>query len=122
MLQADAGAGYDKIFADGHMREAACMVHARAFHHLLITRATTITEALRRIAQLYAIGEQLRASRRTGPKRLGRTGAPDLPAFKLSNIVALTDKRWGYGPGQGLRFLLGQRSRFQVADPTMKMD
>lgn len=62
VLQADAYAGYDKVFADGHVREAACMAHARRkIHDLHTCKATvTTTEALRRIAQLYAIEEQLR--------------------------------------------------------------
>jgi transposase len=62
VLQADAFAGYDKIFADGRVREAACMAHARRkIHDLHVRKATvTTTEALRRIAQLYAIEEQLR--------------------------------------------------------------
>ena len=62
VLQADAYAGYDKVFSDGHVREAACMAHARRkIHDLHTARATaTTTEALRRIAQLYAIEEQVR--------------------------------------------------------------
>src|SRR5450830_192700 len=62
VLQADAYPGYDKVFADGDVREAACMAHARRkIHDLHTTKATaTTTEVLRRIAQLYAIEEQLR--------------------------------------------------------------
>jgi len=61
VLQADAYAGYDKVFADGHVREAACMAHARRKIHELHTNKATVTttEALRRIAQLYAIEAQL---------------------------------------------------------------
>ena len=62
VLQADAYAGYDKVCAGGHMREAACMAHAsRKIHEQHTTKAkVTTTEALRRIAQLYAIEKQLR--------------------------------------------------------------
>lgn len=62
VLQADAFAGYDKIYADGRVREAACMAHARRkIHDLHVRKATvTTTEALRRIGELYTIEEQIR--------------------------------------------------------------
>lgn len=48
-------------FADGRVREAACMVHGRRkIHDLHVRRATvTTTEALRRIGELYAIEAQI---------------------------------------------------------------
>ena len=62
VLQADAFPGYDKIFADGQIREAACMAHARRkVHDLHVRKATpTTTEALHRIGELYAIEAQIR--------------------------------------------------------------
>ena len=62
VLQADAFAGYDKIFTDGRVKEAACMAHARRkVHDLHVRKATpTTTEALRRIGELYAIEAQIR--------------------------------------------------------------
>lgn len=62
VLQADAFPGYDKIFADGRVREAACMAHARRkVHDLHVRKATgTTTEAMRRIGELYAIEAQIR--------------------------------------------------------------
>lgn len=62
VLQADAYAGYDKVFADGNVREAACMAHARRkIHDLHTSKPTAITtEAMRRIGLLYVIEEQLR--------------------------------------------------------------
>jgi transposase len=62
VLQADAYAGYDQVYADGRVREAACMAHARRkIHDLHVRKATvTTTEALRRIGELYAIEEQIR--------------------------------------------------------------
>jgi transposase len=62
VLQADAFAGYDKIFTDGRVREAACMAHARRkIHDLHVRKVTpTTTEALRRIGELYAIEAQIR--------------------------------------------------------------
>ena len=64
VLQADAYAGYDKIYADGHVKEAACMAHARRkIHDLHVRKATvTTTEALRRIGELYGIEEQIRGA------------------------------------------------------------
>jgi transposase len=62
VLQADAYAGYNQVYADGRVREAACMAHARRkIHDLHVRKATvTTTEALRRIGELYAIEEQIR--------------------------------------------------------------
>lgn len=62
ILQADAYAGYNLVFADGRVQEAACMAHARRkIHDLHVRQVTpTTTEALRRIAELYAIEEQCR--------------------------------------------------------------
>ena len=62
VLQADAYAGYDKIFTDGRVKEAACMAHARRkIHDLHVRKATPTTiEALRRIGELYAIEAQIR--------------------------------------------------------------
>ena len=64
VLQADAYAGYDKIYADGRVKEAACMAHARRkIHDLHVRKATvTTTEALRRIGELYGIEERIRGA------------------------------------------------------------
>ena len=62
VLQADAFAGYDKIYADHRVKEAACMAHARRkIHDLHVRKATaTTTDLLRRIGELYAIEAQIR--------------------------------------------------------------
>src|SRR5450830_894094 len=62
VLKADAFAGYNEVYADGRVREAACMAHARRkIHDLHVRKATvTTTEVLRRIGELYAIEEQIR--------------------------------------------------------------
>ena len=72
VLQADAFAGYDKVFANGNVREAACMAHARRKIHDLHVRKETVTttEALRRIGQLYAIEEQIRGQQPDWRKRI----------------------------------------------------
>src|SRR5476649_2943730 len=62
VLQADAYAGFNALFEDGTIREAACWAHARRkFHDLHAARATPLTtEALRRIAELYVIEAEIR--------------------------------------------------------------
>jgi transposase len=66
------GAGYEKIFAHGRVREAAYMAHARRkVHDLHVRKATvTTTEALRRIGELYAIEEQIRGQPPDQRKRI----------------------------------------------------
>jgi len=86
VLQADAFPGYDKIFADGRVREAACMAHARRkIHDLHVRKATvTTTEALRRIGELYAIEEQLRGQQPDQRKRIRQAQArPLLDDFEV---------------------------------------
>ena len=62
ILQADAYAGFNALYEDGTVREAACWAHARRkLHDLHVHRATaSTTEALRRIAEFYAIEDEIR--------------------------------------------------------------
>jgi transposase len=62
ILQADAYAGFNPVYESGRVTEAACWAHTRRkFHDLHVVHATaTTTEALRRIAELYAIEDQAR--------------------------------------------------------------
>ena len=96
VLQADAYAGYDKVFADGHVCEAACMAHARRkIHDLHMAKATeTTTEALRRIAQLYAIEEQLRGQpperRRAIRQEQARPLLDDFEAWLRTRLLTLS--------------------------------
>jgi transposase len=62
VLQADAYAGFNALYEDGTIREAACWAHARRkFHDLHAARPTALTtEALRRIAELYVIETDIR--------------------------------------------------------------
>jgi transposase len=61
-LQADAYAGYEKIYEDGHILEAACMAHVRRhFYDLHVAHKSPVAaEALERIAGLYAIEKEIR--------------------------------------------------------------
>lgn len=65
MLQADAFAGYDRLFSaereGGPLREAACWAHARRKIHdvYISTQTATAEEALKRIGELYAIEDEI---------------------------------------------------------------
>lgn len=80
VLQADAFPGYDRLFASGHVKEAACMAHARRkIHDLHVRKATpTTTEALHRIGQLYAIEAQIRGQFPDERKRIRQQQAKPL--------------------------------------------
>jgi transposase len=80
VLQADAYAGYDKIFTDDRVQEAACMAHARRkVHDLHARKATpTTTEILRRIGELYAIESQIRGQPADERKRIRQLQAQPL--------------------------------------------
>lgn len=80
VLQADAFAGYDKIYADDRVKEAACMAHARRkIHDLHVRKATpTTTEILRRIGELYAIESQIRGQPPDERKRIRQLQARPL--------------------------------------------
>jgi len=62
VLQADAYAGFNALYEAGSIHEAACWAHARRkFHDLRVARPSALTtEALRRIAELYAIEAGIR--------------------------------------------------------------
>jgi transposase len=62
ILQADAYGGYEALYADGRIVEAACWAHARRkFFELHKAHASPIAaEALKRIGALYAIEAEVR--------------------------------------------------------------
>ncbi|TKI01714.1 IS66 family transposase, partial [Martelella alba] len=62
LLQADAYAGFNALYEEGHIREVGCMAHARRKIHDIHVRhpSPTTTEALRRIGELYAIEADIR--------------------------------------------------------------
>jgi hypothetical protein len=62
ILQADGYSGYNALYAEGRIQEAACWAHARRkfFDVLQVTPSPIATEALRRIAELYAIERTVR--------------------------------------------------------------
>jgi hypothetical protein len=63
-LQADAYAGFNHLYEGGTIYEVACWAHARRkFHEIHIAHASPVTsEAIERIAALYAIEAEIRGS------------------------------------------------------------
>jgi transposase len=61
-LQADAYAGFHHLYEGGTIQEAACWAHVRRkFYELQVAHASPIAaEALKRIAELYAIEGEIR--------------------------------------------------------------
>ncbi len=62
ILQADAYAGFNKLYEDGSIQEAPCLAHIRRkFYDLMEAHKSPVaTEAVERIAPLYKIEEQIR--------------------------------------------------------------
>ena len=62
VLQADAYAGFNALYEDGSIQEAACWAHARRkFYDLHEARPSPLTaEALRRIGELYLVEAEIR--------------------------------------------------------------
>ncbi|MDO2108009.1 transposase, partial [Escherichia coli] len=56
VLQADAYAGFNELYRDGRITEAACWAHARRkIHDVHVRTPSALTEeALKRIGELYA--------------------------------------------------------------------
>lgn len=63
-LQADAYAGFHHLYDTGRITEAACWAHARRkFHEIHVAHPSPVTtEAIERIAALYAIEKEIRGS------------------------------------------------------------
>ena len=62
MLQADAYTGFNKLYRDGQITEAACWARARRKIHDVHVRTPSVLteEILRRIGDLYAIEAEIR--------------------------------------------------------------
>ena len=61
-LQADAYAGYERVYESGRILEAGCWAHVRRkFYDLLVAHKSPVAaEAVERIAGLYAIEKEIR--------------------------------------------------------------
>lgn len=62
MLQADAYAGFNELYRNGRITEAACWAHARRkIHDVHVRTPSALTdEALKRIGELYIIEAEIR--------------------------------------------------------------
>lgn len=76
VLQVDGYAGFERLTAPGGIVLAACWAHARRKFYDLheATGSPIAAEALRRIAELYAIESSIRAARESN------VGIPVIPA------------------------------------------
>ena len=83
-LQADAYAGFRHLYDTGRISEAACWAHARRkFHEIHVAHPSPITtEAIERIAALYAIEKEIRGSTAEVRREVRQTRAAPL----LSNM------------------------------------
>ena len=79
-LQADAYAGFQHLYENGTIVEVACWAHARRkFHEIHIAHASpTTTEAIERVAALYAIEAEIRGSTPEIRKTIRQTRAKPL--------------------------------------------
>lgn len=94
----DAYAGFNALFEDGTIREAACWAHARRkFYDLHAARPTSLTtEALRRIAGLYVIEAEIRGQppdeRRQARQARARPLVDDLERWLRVTLDTLSRK------------------------------
>ena len=98
VLQADAYAGFNALYENGDIHEAACWAHARRkFHDLHAARPSPLTtEALRRIAELYRIEAEIRGKPPDQRKSVRQTEAcpllDDLERWLRTSLEKLSRK------------------------------
>ncbi|HBM9101073.1 TPA: transposase, partial [Escherichia coli] len=82
VLQADAYAGFNELYRDDRITEAACWAHARRkIHDVHVRTPSTLTEeALKRIGELYAIEAEIRGM--TAEQRLAERQLKTKPLLK----------------------------------------
>ncbi|VTQ29145.1 Transposase and inactivated derivatives [Streptococcus pneumoniae] len=88
VLQADAYAGFNELYRDGRITEAACWAHARRkIHDVHVRTPSALTEeALKRIGELYAIEAEIRGM--TAEQRLCRTSVENETAAEIPGKLA----------------------------------
>ena len=97
-LQADAYAGFHHLYNSGRISEAACWAHARRkFHDIHVAHPSpTTTEAIERLAALYAIEKEIRGSTPELRQEVRQTRATPLLASMHSwfeNTLAKLSKK-----------------------------
>jgi transposase len=90
ILQADAYAGFNKLYEDGLIQEAPCMAHIRRkfFDLMEAHRSPVATEAVERIALLYAIEKEIRG--RSPDERRRVRNARARPLIESMHLWLLT--------------------------------
>lgn len=97
-LQADAYAGFDQVYADGRIQEAACFAHVRRkFYDLHVAHKSPVAqEALRRIGELYDVERDIRgwppAERRRVRNERSRPLLESLKQWLEETLVKLSTK------------------------------
>ena len=98
ILQADGYAGFNKLYEQGRIVEAACWAHVRRkFHDLYQAHRSPIAkEALERIAQLYGIEQEIRgrlpAERREARQARSRPLLEAMNAWLKAMLAKLSQK------------------------------
>ena len=93
-MQADAFSGFDGLYTNGHVREAACWAHARRkFYDLFAdTRSPHAEAALTRIQALYEIEQEIRGKLPEERRRVRQARAGPLLAELQRWLVDLRGK------------------------------
>ncbi|SYU12084.1 transposase [Klebsiella pneumoniae] len=94
MLQADAYAGFNELYRDGRITEAACWAHARRkIHDVHVRTPSALTEeALKRIGELYAVEAEIRGM--LAEQRLAERQRKTKPLLNALRMVSLGRKNW----------------------------
>jgi transposase len=98
VLQADAYAGFNKLYEDGTIRQAPCLAHIRRKFYDLVEaqRSPIATEAVRRIGELYAIEREIRGRspdlRRQARQARARPLLDSLRNWMLQSLASLSRK------------------------------
>lgn len=110
-LQADAYAGFDPLYESGRIREAACWAHVRRkFYDLHVAHNSPVAaEALRRIAELYAVEADIRGhepeQRRRVRDERSRLLLASLKQWLEETLIKLSKKS---ETAQAVRYALGR--------------
>jgi hypothetical protein len=97
-MHADGYAGFEELYRSGRIHEVACMAHIRRkFVDVQQSQGSAIAEeAIRRIAELYAVEKQVRGSPPDERARLRQTKAKpvldDLAAWLGSQLTRISGK------------------------------
>jgi len=111
ILQADGYAGFDALYQQGLVSEAACWAHARRkfFDLHTATGSPLAQEALRRIGELYAIEKHIRGRPPDERQRVRQANAlpklNDLKQWMEATLAATSSKT---PLGQAIRYALGR--------------